>query len=73
MLYYIVYSNLTNKKNTIKTNYPDTYDFLKIRCTLDNVTVYPTSKVYYQIQTKVLSTFSGGNEIIYLGGSEYLQ
>ena len=29
MLYYIVYSNLTNKKNTIKTNYPDTYDFLK--------------------------------------------
>ncbi len=47
--------------------------FLKIRCTLDNVTIYPTSKLYYQVETKVLSTFNGGNETIYLGGSEYLQ
>ena len=47
--------------------------FLKIRCTLDNVTIYPTSKLYYQIETKVISAFNGGIETIHLGGSEYLQ
>lgn len=47
--------------------------FLKIRATLDNVTIYPNSAIYCQVQTKVLSTFAGNNETIYIGGPATLQ
>lgn len=46
---------------------------LKIRATLDNVTIYPNSAIYCQVQTKVLSTFAGNNETIYIGGPTALQ
>lgn len=46
---------------------------LKIRATLDNVTIYPNSAVFCQVKTKVLSTFAGNNETIYVGGSIVLQ
>ena len=46
---------------------------LKIRATLENVTIYPNSAIYFQVQTKVLSTFAGNNETIYIGGSTPLQ
>lgn len=46
---------------------------LKIRATLDNVTIYPNSAVFCQVQTKVLSTFAGNNETIYIGGPTALQ
>ena len=46
---------------------------LKIRTTLENVTIYPTSKVYFQIRTTVGLGYGIGNETIYIGGSRNLQ
>ncbi len=47
--------------------------FLKIKATLDNVTVYHNSAIYYQVRTKVLSNFDGENETICIGGSTPLK
>jgi hypothetical protein len=47
--------------------------FLKIRATLNNVTVYPNSAVYCQVQTKVLTNSAGEDEIIRIGGVTPLQ
>lgn len=63
--------NLVTKQvgSTFKHALGNKNSLLKIRSTLDNVTVYFNSAIYCQVQTKVLSTFAGNNESICIGGS----
>ena len=54
--------------STFKSALNKKYALLKARAILNNVTVYPTSKVFCQVQTTVTS-LSGEKRCVYFGGS----
>lgn len=62
--------NLVTKQvgSTFKSALNKKYALLKVRAILNNVTVYPTSKIFCQAQTTV-SRISGGQRCVYFGGS----
>lgn len=62
--------NLVTKAigSTYKAALYKKYSLLKMRATLNNVTVYNTSRVFCQVQTSA-TRISGSNRTIYFGGS----
>ena len=62
--------NLVTKQvgSTFKSALNKKYALLKLRAILNNVTVYPTSKIFCQVQTTV-TRILGGQTCIYFGGS----
>ena len=69
---YILYPecNLVTKQvgSTFKSALNKKYALLKVRAILNNVTVYPTSRIFCQAQTTV-TRISGGQTCVYFGGS----
>lgn len=69
---YILYPecNLVTKQvgSTFKSALNKKYALLKVRAILNNVTVYPTSRIFCQAQTTV-TRISGGQTSVYFGGS----